>query len=197
MSVLKFAVAALAMKPSAVEAATSALRGSTPCDQRRWHHDIDNPARPGCSNSWRVPSSWLLPAHEDRMFFASYDECCSTLFEDGECNITDLCDETTPQEAVDDHCAGNPKWHIDLDTKRGCTNNPRYPDDWIGGVDYFFDTSEGCCARFIERGGPCPVVDICGGSASSEAEEIDLGETFEASQNVTSDTQSQLPLYHA
>lgn len=169
------------------------VRGRTPCENRRWHIDIENPTQQGCSNSWKVPNHWRLPEHKARMFYDSYEECCSFLYGDGECNIANLCDEVDPQQAEDDHCGRNPKWHIDLDTKVGCTNNPRFPDSWKDVVDYFFDTPESCCQKFVDRGVPCTVHDICGRQLHNEMRVIMIAETVEAPQNVT----GKIPLYHA
>eukprot|EP00584_Thalassiosira_punctigera_P003514 CAMPEP_0172530042 /NCGR_PEP_ID=MMETSP1067-20121228/3915_1 /TAXON_ID=265564 ORGANISM="Thalassiosira punctigera, Strain Tpunct2005C2" /NCGR_SAMPLE_ID=MMETSP1067 /ASSEMBLY_ACC=CAM_ASM_000444 /LENGTH=195 /DNA_ID=CAMNT_0013314185 /DNA_START=161 /DNA_END=748 /DNA_ORIENTATION=- len=180
-------LAVLSTKYGTIEAADRALRGTTPCELRRWHHDIENAhAGPGCSNSWRVPDSWLLPANEARMFFESSAECCFQLFGDGECNVVSLCEETTWEQAdEDDHCAGNPRWHFDLDTKNGCTNNPRFPDEWEGIDDYFFDTSEGCCENFDSPDGRCYAHDICMREKHGEIK-LAVDESFiELPQNLT------------
>jgi len=173
--------------PAIVLASTSAAaartlrgmtRGMTPCELRQWHIDIDNHS-PGCSNSWKVPSSWHFPANEARMLYASSNNCCTDIFgEEGECHLSDFCQceaeeeescvvKTMQEKAdpLDGHCDSNPKWHLDLDTKRGCTNSPRFPDEWkdpLTALDMFFDTSEGCCEKFTSRGGPCPSHDVCG-----------------------------------
>lgn len=167
----------LSLKCTAVVEAAPALRGMTPCDLRRWHIDIES-ATPGCSNSWKVPSSWRLPGNEARMFYDSSDKCCSDLFDTGKCNIADFCECREEEEndtcvvtkqsnlfdPLRDHCESNAKWHFDIDTKRGCTNSPRFPDGWKDPsveLDYFFDTPEGCCEKFTKRGAPCPHIDVC------------------------------------
>jgi len=157
-----------------------ATRGTTPCELRRWHIDIDSGSRQGCSNSWKVPSSWRLIANEARLFYESSEHCCADLFgEEGKaCHLADFCECEADEEDVcvvktireqtyplDEHCAGAPKWHLDLDTGRGCTNSPRFPDAWrdpVTALDMFFDTTEGCCEKFTSRGVPCTSHDICG-----------------------------------
>mmetsp|Transcript_12721 Transcript_12721/g.31053 ORF Transcript_12721/g.31053 Transcript_12721/m.31053 type:complete len:222 (+) Transcript_12721:102-767(+) len=159
-------------------------RGATPCHLRRWHIDIENiEMKPGCSNSWKVPSSWSSTPHvESRMFYESSEECCAELFEDGECNLSDFCEcggggtgtrtqndgfcglEGQGANTVADHCDGSPRWHFNMDTKEGCTNSANFPEQWnypSMARDMLFDTHSACCEKFINRGEPCPVQDVC------------------------------------
>ena len=137
-------------------------RATTPCEERKWHLNIESTQRPGCSNSFKVPIDWH---GNDRFFFGSAEECCSHLMgDDQECNIYNACDTKQQPTDHDDHCSDNPKWHYDLDTKEGCTNSPRYPDAWNDpavAVDMLFDTAAGCCERFVKRGIPCTTHDVC------------------------------------
>lgn len=180
MMVPKIALAIVFTSTSAEAARTlrGITRGMTPCELRQWHIDIDNP-RPGCSNSWKTPSSWRLLANEAHMFYESSDHCCSDIFgKEGECHLSDFCECEAEEEEtcvvktvyekvdpLDVHCDSNPKWHFDLDTKRDCTNSPRFPEGWkdpATALDMFFDTPEGCCEKFTSRGGPCTSHDVCG-----------------------------------
>jgi len=135
-----------------------ALRGTTPCELRRWHLNIEEEtAKPVCSNSWKVPS-WT--ANRNHLFYESLEECCSDLFEDQECNTFNACE---PEEQVNAHC-DSPKWHFDLDTKEGCTNNPRFPDSWKDPhviAYYLFESHDECCEKFVKRGYPCTKHDVC------------------------------------
>jgi len=154
-SKLTLALISLSLKFSVVES-DRALRGMSPCDQRKWHLDMGNPAQHGCSNSFKVPS-WFH--NQPHLFYESSEKCCSDLFEGQECNIIDQCN---PKEFVDN--CDSPKWHFDLDTKEGCTNNPRFPDAWKGpnvAADYLFETPERCCEKFVKRGYPCGHHDVC------------------------------------
>lgn len=154
-----------------------AVRGMTPCDMRQWHIDIENMDKPGCSNSWKVPGAWRSSTmNEARMFYETSDACCTDLFEDGDCHLTDFCEckeqedhtcvitsmqPTVEIDPLKEHCLKNPKWHFDMDTKHGCTNSPRYPDAWNipkVAIDMLFDTAEGCCEKFTSH---CPHSDVC------------------------------------
>lgn len=117
---------------AAAEPSRTLLRRTTPCEQRRWHIDIETSTRPGCSNSWKVPHAWSSSGShiEAKMFYKSSRECCTDLFGGGECNIADFCecnensqDGTcqlkTPQQQAPtttnkDNCE---RWHFNLDTK--------------------------------------------------------------------------------
>lgn len=159
------------------------LRGSgTPCDQRKWHIDLKDPSDPGCTNEFKVPS-WVL--NNPKMSFDSSDECCTILFPANYCKITDACgDESTEKDPCDDAA----KWHFDMDTKRGCTNNNRYPASWEEpevAIDMIFDTSDGCCEKFVSRGFPCPATDVCGQQRKLEELEIDEEDYIAAIYNCT------------
>mmetsp|Transcript_4367 Transcript_4367/g.9870 ORF Transcript_4367/g.9870 Transcript_4367/m.9870 type:complete len:173 (-) Transcript_4367:107-625(-) len=153
LAILSLTYSVAATKPD------RALRGTTPCALRKWHLDFEHATKPGCSNSWKVPS-WT--AHRpDQFYYASSENCCSELFEDGECNIVDECEPKVVQ--VDDHC-DNPTWHFDMDTKEGCTNNSRFPVSWNDPhvvADYLFRTHEECCEKFVKRGFSCKMHDVC------------------------------------
>ena len=174
-----FAILLASASTEATRTLRGTTRGMTPCELRKWHVDIDS-NRPGCSNSWKVPSSWHFPANEVRMFYASSEHCCADLFGgEKECHLSDFCEcEAEEEEScvaktiheqvdpLDKHCEGanGPKWHFDLDTKRGCTNSPRFPDVWKDpdtALDMFFDTPEACCEKFTRRGDPCTSHDVC------------------------------------
>mmetsp|Transcript_3549 Transcript_3549/g.7840 ORF Transcript_3549/g.7840 Transcript_3549/m.7840 type:complete len:214 (-) Transcript_3549:120-761(-) len=198
-------LAILSLKCTSVDA-DRALRGMTPCERRRWHIDIENVEKPGCSNSWKVPSSWSSNPHvESKMFYESSDECCLELFVNRECNLSDFCeceekseDGTCGLEAQqltattddDRQCDDNPKWHLDWDTKEGCTNSPRFPDAWkndpVVAQNMLFDTSDGCCEKFIQRGTPCTARDVCKRSRKVNNEiKVDEGEFVDVSESTT------------
>mmetsp|Transcript_21095 Transcript_21095/g.37833 ORF Transcript_21095/g.37833 Transcript_21095/m.37833 type:complete len:194 (-) Transcript_21095:266-847(-) len=192
MSPSRLLLAILSLKYSSAGAADSALRGATPCELRRWHIDIDNVKTPGCSNSWRVPDSWHIPANAIHMFYASAAECCFDLYEDGACNIVSHCAPTIQEITnANEWCDNDPKWHNDFDVVNGCTNNPRYPDIWNGVDTYFHDTSEECCEKFVDQGSECNVEDFCEGLAGNQTEVI---VSFEVPQNTTA-TEHQI-LFH-
>ena len=205
----RLALAVLCMKHTTqVEANTFIRGGMTPCESRRWHIDIEIDT-PGCSNSWKVPSSWTSSPHiESRMFYASADECCTELFEDGECNINDFCEcksksqdgvcalELDQTVTVADHCNGEPKWHFNMDTKTGCTNSANYPEQWNNpqmAQDMFYDTPAGCCEKFLKRGVTCPVHDVCEGIQGHRNLKVNIEEVLQATENNT----AKMPMHSA
>lgn len=209
----RLVLAILSLKYTSIGAdADGILRGMTPCERRRWHIDIENADKPGCSNSWKVPSSWSSDPHvESKMFYETSDECCYQHFENGECNISDFCecqekaeDGTCALEIQqlattdDDQCDDNPKWHLDWDTKEGCTNSPRFPDEWkndpVVAQHMLFDTPDGCCEKFVKRGNPCSMRDVCKKSREPNDEiRVDIGELVYESENAT----GKIPVFHA
>lgn len=121
------AVASLACNSVGADepASQRALRGTSPCANRKWHFRIEDTEFPGCSNSWKVPRT----ANKDRLLFDSAEECCSELDlpQGQECSIMNECDGVV--DLANTYC-DTAKWHFDLDVKRGCTNNPRFPSSW-------------------------------------------------------------------
>jgi len=179
------------------------LRGMTPCERRRWHINIEHTAKPGCSNSWKVPSSWSIDPHiESKMFYETSDECCHGLFENGECNLHDFCecqekaeDGTCALEAQnlsttdENECDDNPKWHLDWDTKEGCTNSPRFPKEWendpVVAEIMLFDTADECCEHFLSQGVPCSTREVCNRKKEPDGDIVVAGELLDVSENTT------------
>jgi hypothetical protein len=63
----------------------------TPCPDRKWYIEMSNDGMTKtCTNGYEIPDNI-----EGMTYFDNEDECCAAEFDEGECNVVNVCIEVT------------------------------------------------------------------------------------------------------
>ena len=139
------------------------------CISIGWHVHLLK--KDGCTNDDNYEDEWKKPGMKEYMIFDSAEQCCTTFFTNGECQIYKsdcvLYDEGGDNLILDENCDRDESsphlWHPNFETKAGCTNDDNIPQEYSKGsshTEYVFDTAQSCCEQYSNQDGICPVVDI-------------------------------------
>ena len=155
--------------PSSAAGGENADIDTPSCISIGWHVHLLK--KDGCTNDDNYEEEWKKPGMKEYMIFDSADECCTTFFPNGECQIyksncalfeedgDNILDENCDKDESTSHL-----WHPNFETKAGCTNDDNIPQEYLEGsshTEYVFDAAQSCCEQYSNQDGICPVVDIC------------------------------------
>lgn len=118
-----------------------------------------------CSNDEKYPKTWSEPLERAKYFFTSADKCCAAYYNDGPCNIDNICSTNNNNEPVtsDGEDCRERKWHPLTAKNRICTNAPDYPPLWdtpLHSEEYLLGSAAECCEAFYSDGS-CTKRDVC------------------------------------
>ncbi|KAL7469817.1 hypothetical protein ACHAXS_010066 [Conticribra weissflogii] len=112
-----------------------------------------------CTNDDEYPPSWDAPPMRDTFFFASAEECCSSMFpgKGSSCGKVDVCGG---ENGEGDDDGAHEIWHPTENFDK-CTNDPEYPAEWNDmEAKPFFDSLDACCSLFFPTSAECPFEDV-------------------------------------
>ena len=146
---------------AATEAASATIGTRTPemsCEGLKFHPDTVTFHM--CTNS-DSPESYEA-TWPSAFFFDTPQECCEFFSWDSEkCKIDDVCKPPSCSDL---------KFHPGNTPDSGCTNSEDYHEQWDEPYyqeHLFHDTALECCDMFwVNRDGPCPIVDVCAPTAT-------------------------------
>eukprot|EP00804_Cyclotella_cryptica_P026614 CCRYP_014021-RA/>CCRYP_014021-RA protein AED:0.03 eAED:0.03 QI:1312/1/1/1/0.75/0.4/5/732/456 len=112
-----------------------------------------------CTNDDHYPPLWN--SMTSTYFFISPQECCSTFYSGGPCEIVDICLNASRAPVNVENCGK--KWHPTTETNRVCSNGDKYPPLWDSmGDQFLFETAKECCEAFYTEGnGQCDIENTC------------------------------------
>jgi len=139
------------------------LNGSG-CEGRMYHPT--NAKDRTCTNDGDYPELWESPGMRATYLLASSDRCCAAFYDDGPCNVVNVCSAGNKPEApaAAKDCAER-KWHPITAKDRICTNAEAYPPLWDTppySERYLSGSAEECCEEFYGDG-ICRKIDACEG----------------------------------
>ena len=126
------------------------------CITPGWHPDSQH--QNGCTNSNNYPIQWNSMTQRHKLFFTTYEECCSSSYFLGgsiECvkyyNAGCTVDVNLPT------CDSNVWHYYNNNGEEGCINTP------VGGGIELFNTARECCDKLLSSNGgqQCSVMDGC------------------------------------
>ncbi|KAL7543342.1 hypothetical protein ACHAXR_012659 [Thalassiosira sp. AJA248-18] len=129
-----------------------------------WHAEMNN--QDGCSNDVNYPDSWrksnnsISPGLRQSMFHKTEKACCDFFFPDKTCEVYSS-DCKAPGSAPPPSSSSSCKWHPDMTTQNGCSNDDNYPEEWLEprvASHMFHATAQKCCDEFY-LGKSCELYD--------------------------------------
>ena len=150
------------MCSSQAPATTSPEDSNTRCNGRKYH-PISSTNRK-CTNDDNYPPLWNAPSISYKFLFTSAEECCSSFYSDGGCDIVNVCstDSQPSTSTSTDNCDGR-RWHPKTFIDRTCSNSDEYPPLWNKAPmsnKFLLGTAEECCSAFYSTG-ECQIVNVC------------------------------------